>query len=498
MSPVGLATAPIGRWEAARGCLLSGRHADRKSLGPGPVQDQARSIVTTLVSGTTRFVGRDRDLAVVRRLMGSTRLVTLTGPGGVGKSRLAARVLDQWPDDVWQVDLSEVVDVSGMVHEMTHRLGIRPSSGAGDRPTRSLIDFFADRDGLLVLDNCDRALAACRELVPELLRACPALRIIVTSRQSVGTAHEAVVGLDPLTVPEPGIDVTVESAGRSESVQLFVDRAASVAPGFTLTDDNVAAVARLCVALDGLALAVELAAARIRELSPEAMLERLGDRYRLLESRFRDVPERLSSLEASMTWSHDLCSPAEQLLWARLSVFVDGFEVEDVEEVCSGDGLDRNDVARLVECLVAKSIVTVEADADPRRWRLLDSIREYGATRLAEHDDPQRWAARHRDWCGSSAARLGGHPARPEGPGESPGRSPGLTPREHEVAVLVGAGLTNQQIASRLGISVRTVHGHMEKILRRLGFSSRAQVAAWIARRPDVGPAEVSPPASAS
>jgi serine/threonine-protein kinase PknK len=360
--------------------------------------------VTTSESGTTRFVGRHRDLASVRTLLMSTRLVTVTGPGGVGKSRLASHLLDRTDGDAWRVDVADVLDPSIVPFEIAHRLGLRPGPGSGAQAT--LARFFGDRPGLLVLDNVDHLLDVCRDLVEGLLEHCAHLRVVVTSRQALGAPSEHVVRLEPLSVPASLDDLTPERAGRSESVRLFVDRAVSVAPGFRLTQDNVASVARLCAALDGLPLAIELAAARSRELSPDELLARVEDRYRLLGPRFRDMSGHLASLEASVAWSHDSCSPREQQLWARLSVFVGGFETAAAEQVCAGDGIARDEVAGLVESLVAKSIVDVDREVDPPYHRMLTSVREYGAARLEEQPDSLRWWHRRWAWCGDLAAEL--------------------------------------------------------------------------------------------
>ena len=334
----------------------------------------------------------------------SARLVTVTGPGGVGKSRLATRLVDRTSGDGWCVDVADVVDPSLVPLEVAHRLGLRPGPGSGAQAT--LTGFFGDRPGLLVLDNADHLLDACRDLVDDLLQHCAHLRVVVTSRQALGAASEQVFRVEPLTLPASLDDLTPERAWRAESVRLFVDRAFSVAPGFRLTPENVGPVARLCAALDGLPLAIELAAARSRELSPDALLARVEDRYRLLGPRFRDVSGPLASLEASVDWSHDSCSPAEQQLWARLSVFVGGFETAAAEQVCAGDGIERDEIAGLVEALVAKSIVDVDRDVDPPYHRMLTSVREYGAARLEEQPDSLQWWHRRWAWCGDLAAEL--------------------------------------------------------------------------------------------
>ena len=375
-----------------------------RALAPSPRRPggvYAPVIVTTSGSGTTRFVGRHRELATARRLLASSRLLTFTGPGGVGKSRLAVRLLEQRRGEGWLVDLADVTEPSLVGLAVLHRLGLR--ADAGTDPLNPLAELVGDTPGLLVLDQADRVRDTCRDLVTRLLERCPSVRVVVTSRQPLGIDGEQVLRIDPLPLPplddgDPGDPGDVGDIARADAVRLFVDRATSVSPGFALTDDNAATVARLCTALDGLPLAIELAAARSRELTPEAMLDRLGARPRLLGSRFRDVPERLGSLEASVAWSHELCPPAERLLWARLSVFHDGFELGGATYVCSDDGITPGQVAGLLADLVDRSIVVKDADADPAYHRMLAGVREHGARRLAD-DDPERWRARHRDWC---------------------------------------------------------------------------------------------------
>ena len=289
----------------------------------------------------TSFVGRRSELAQARRLLAATRLLTLTGPGGVGKTRLAGRVAEGvvrgFPDGVWLVPLAAVRDGALVPHAVTDALGIR------DEPDRAPLDtvvgHLRDRRLLLVLDNCEHVTDACASLVAAVLGATRGVRVLATSRHRLGLTEEQLLPVSPLATPAPG-DVL---AGREfPALRLFADRAAAVVPGFRITDHNRAAVARLCHRLDGLPLAIELAAVRMHALGVEQLDERLGDHlgahYRLLTCGSPAAPPRHRTLRSAVDWSHDLCTPAEQLAWAHLSVFTGSFDLAGAEAVC-GDAL---------------------------------------------------------------------------------------------------------------------------------------------------------------
>ena len=275
--------------------------------------------------------------------------MTLTGIGGVGKTRLALRIAGEvrtdFRDGVWFVELGELRDESMLVDVVTATLGVRDQSA---RPSLEvLIEFLSSRRLLLVLDNCEQVVDAAAKLAETLLRSCPEMRILATSREALGIVGETVEPLSPLPCPETYSEPTPFGSG-NDAVALFAERAAAAVPGFELTTENTATIAQICSRLDGLPLAIELAAARLRAMSPEQILDRLSDRFTLLTRGSRRAPTRQQTLAWSIGWSYDLCTPDEQQLWGRLSVFSGSFELEAAEEICGFDmparGLPRSGV----------------------------------------------------------------------------------------------------------------------------------------------------------
>ncbi|MGY1501015.1 LuxR C-terminal-related transcriptional regulator [Streptomyces sp. QTS52] len=341
------------------------------------------SDVGNLPAALTTFVGRHRELAEVRRGLRTTRLLTLTGAGGMGKTRLALEVAaasaTDFADGVWLVDLAPVTDPSLAANATAAALGV-PDLG-----TRSVSDqlaaFLAHRAPLVVLDNCEHLVDACAELAHVLLSASPGLRILATSRRTLGIPSERVFTVPPL---EP-----------DDAVALLLDRTTAVRPEFRITDGNRAQVRQLCDGLDRLPLAIKLAASRLRTLTVDEALHRLEDRFRLLTSGSPVARPHQRTLRALIDWSHELCTPAERLLWHRLSVFAGGFGLDAAESVCAGDGIDRDDVLDLLDRLVVQSVVLpTEAEGRPR-YRMLETIRQYGRERLAESGQEQRTLRRH-------------------------------------------------------------------------------------------------------
>lgn len=363
----------------------------------------------------TSFVGRRDDVARVRRLLSASRLVTLTGIGGVGKTRLARQVAADvrraFPDGVWFVDLADVHVGDESPEPGTHdpdvsaRLVAR-ALRVQDRSARSPLDvltgYLEPRRLLLVLDNCERLLPACAVLVGVLLRASPHQRILATSRQQLDVGGEVIYPVPPLPVPDLGVEVNAADLVRVESAALFAARAAAVQPGFRIDEASSAAVAAICRHLDGLPLAIELAAARVRVLAPQQIQDRLEDRVTgrltLLSGGSRSAPRRQQTMRACIDWSYDLCTEAERTLWARLSVFVGGFELDAVEGVCADDALPEEDLLDLVTTLVDKSILVRHDHGQVVRYRMLAVIREYGLHRLREADEQMSLRLRHRDW----------------------------------------------------------------------------------------------------
>nr|WP_246044834.1 LuxR C-terminal-related transcriptional regulator [Rhodococcus oryzae] len=347
----------------------------------------------------TSFVGRRHEIAEARRLQSTSRLVTLAGIGGVGKTRLAVRVAEDsrraFAGGVWLVALGELRDPALLAETVAAALGLP------DQPGRSvssvLVDHLSARQILLVLDNCEHLLGAVAEFGEALLRACPELRILATSRELLGVDGERVLRVPPLTVPDVEQTPPLEAMSRYEAVALFVARATACLPEFVLTEANCAAVAGICGRLDGLPLAIELAAVRIRAMSAEQIMERLTDRYRLLTVGSRVAPTRQQTLRSCVDWSYELCAAKEQQLWAWLSVFVGGFELDAAEGVCPEELVD-DDFLDAVASLVDKSILVREECGEIVRLSMAETIRAYGSEKLRESGDFPRAQRRHLAW----------------------------------------------------------------------------------------------------
>jgi non-specific serine/threonine protein kinase len=365
--------------------------------------------MTGIPVAATSFVGRRRELSTARRLLGRSRLLTLTGVGGVGKSRLAMRLASDaqrmFADGVCVVELAPLRRPDLLVETVADALGLV------DRSTRTsrdaLCDRLRDKRMLLVLDNCEHLLSGCAALAKAALRVAPGLKILVTSRQALNVDAEQIMQVPPLSVPDHEVPESAAGLMRYESVALLSERAAAVLAEFTVTEDNRAAVARLCQRLDGIPLAIELAAVRLRELSPHQLAERLTDRFRLLDrGRFGALPQH-QSLRGLIDWSYQLCSPQERSMWARMSVFAGGVDLDAAEEVCRGADIPRDDVLDLVAGLVDRSVVSGEESDGRVRYRMLETIREYGRQRLAERGANGTLRRAHRNYFRRLAEQAG-------------------------------------------------------------------------------------------
>ncbi|MFJ9537746.1 ATP-binding protein [Streptomyces sp. NPDC101225] len=355
---------------------------------------------------TTSFVDRRGEQTEGRELLARARLVTLTGPGGVGKTRLAARVAARvqraFPDGVHFVHLAGLDDPELVPLAVADALGLHDHSVVP--PLDALVDQVRERRLLLVLDNCEHLLRSCAELVAALLHGTAGVRVLATSRHRLALTEEHLLEVGPLPVPDPDGDLTGAEAG--PALTLFADRAAAVVPGFRLTAANKAAVARLCRRLDGLPLAIELAAVRMRVLGVEQLLERLDDRYRVLTAGSSAALPRHQTLRATVDWSHELCTPEERLVWARASVLAGAFDLETAEAVCAdGERMRPQEVLEAVAGLVDKSVLGREAGPDGVRYRLLDTLRHYGLERLRRRAGEESAARRRqREWMQRRAA----------------------------------------------------------------------------------------------
>jgi predicted ATPase/DNA-binding winged helix-turn-helix (wHTH) protein len=346
----------------------------------------------------TSFVGRRKELLELREVSASTRLLSLTGAGGVGKTRLAIRLardlLNEFSDGVWLVDLAPLSAPNLVAQTIATVLGIREELQRSIR--EALIDRLRDRELLLVLDTCEHLIDGCAELVEALLRGAPALQILATSREALGVPGETVRRIPSLSLPEALPSVRLDALEHADATQLFIERARAVDPGFTPTLDNAEVVVRICRRLDGIPLAIELAAARVNVLSPAQIAARLQDRFRLLTGSARTAVARQRTLEATVDWSYQLLSEAERHLLSRLSVFPAAWTLEAAEHVCGGDGIDELDVLDSLSRLVNKSLLTLDSDfAGERRYRLLETVRQYARERLVEADAADRLRERH-------------------------------------------------------------------------------------------------------
>jgi predicted ATPase len=334
------------------------------------------------------FIGRDRELAEVRALLASSRLVTLTGAGGSGKTRLglqvAAEMLDGSGDGVWLVELAALRDEDAVAPAICGALGIaaRPGRPALD----TLLDALAPQDVLIVLDNCEHLIGGCAKTAEAIVRWCPAAHLITTSQEPLGIGGEAVYRVPPLSLPGPG-DFDAAAAESCDAVALFIDRARAHGVSLSVDETTASLVVSICRRLDGLPLAIELAAARLRSLSLRGLADRLDQRFRLLTGGSRTALGRQQTLQAAVEWSYSLLKAAEKLLLKRLSVFAEGFDLDAAEAVCGFGDIEAFDVTDMLDSLVDKSLVVAEPAGEALRYRLLETIRQFAAERLAEVGD---------------------------------------------------------------------------------------------------------------
>jgi predicted ATPase len=362
----------------------------RGELGPqqDPTTKEHEDRKTNLRAELTTFVGRHADVTAVRKLIAEHRLTTLTGPGGSGKTRLAVEtarsLLGDLPDGVWLVDLASIGVSGDVAQSALAALGLRDAmlGGAPNAdPMDRLIAAIRERETLLILDNCEHVIESAASFAHRVLGECQRLRILATSREPLGITGEALWQVEPLALPAKGADL-VEVAS-SQAVQLLQDRAAAVRKDFAINAHTLSSMARVCRALDGIPLAIELAAARLRTMSLDQLANRLDDRFRLLTSGSRTALPRHRTLRAVVDWSWELLTDAERIVLRRLAVFSGGASLDAAEQVCAGDSVERGEVLELLTSLTEKSLLLTEGDSAPR-YRMLDTIKEYARDRLAQ------------------------------------------------------------------------------------------------------------------
>ena len=343
----------------------------------------------------TSFVGRNRELVELRALLANSKLVTLLGAGGLGKTRLslqlAADLMDDFPDGVWFVELAPVSDSRLVAQAVASVLGVKEV--AGQQTQEAILQYVTDRKLLLILDNCEHLLHTCAELATQLLKSGPQVKVVATSREHLRVSGETIFAVQPLALPSPRPNPTLATLSSYEAVRVFLDRASAARPTFALTYENASAVVEICRRLDGIPLALELAASRIRALSVETIAARLGDRFRLLTGGDRTALPRQQTLRASIDWSYDLLTQPERRLLHRLAIFAGGWTLEAAEEVGAFGGVDEAEVTDLLTHLVEKSLVFV--DATGNRYRLLEVVRQYAQERLSESGEEAEARARH-------------------------------------------------------------------------------------------------------
>ena len=345
----------------------------------------------------TSFIGREKEIAEIKQLLAKTRLLTLTGSGGCGKTRLAlqvaAEVLEAYPDGVWLVELASLSDPGLVPQTIATVFGLKEEPGKS--LTQTLTDQLQSKHLLLVLDNAEHLLAICAQSADAVLRQCPRIGMLVTSREGLGMAGELTYRVPSLSMPDPKRDATPESLSQYESARLFIERAQFHRPQFAITQQNAPVLASVCSRLDGIPLAIELAAARVRSMSVEEVNQRLDQQFRLLTGGSRTALPRQQTLRSLIDWSYELLNDAEKVLLCRLSVFSGGWVLKAAEQVCSDQGIEDSEILDLLTSLADKSLIGVDEQHGVTRFRLLETVRQYARDRLMESGEIGRWRDRH-------------------------------------------------------------------------------------------------------
>jgi predicted ATPase/class 3 adenylate cyclase len=368
-----------------------------------PALNTLASFNHNLPAQLTSFIGREKEIDEIKKLIATNRIVTLTGSGGAGKTRLSLQVgmecLNQFSNGVWLAELAPVTDPILVPQTVLSIFNLREDSHRS--LLEVLIEYLRAKTILLIIDNCEHLIEACAQISVDLLQACPQLKILASSREALGIAGEAAYRVPSLNTPDPADLPALDSLEEVDSIRLFIERAATAKPGFTLTKDNAPFLAQICYRLDGIPLALELAASRIKVLSPQQIASRLDDRFRLLTGGSRTALPRQQTLRAMIDWSYSLLSEQEKTLFRRLSVFVNGWTLEAAESVCSEAGSPAHsefDVLDLLTRLVDKSLVFIEEPAGEIRYHRLETIRQYSREKFFETDEVEAVRDRHLDY----------------------------------------------------------------------------------------------------
>lgn len=366
--------------------------------GPDQKENAPRKKVHNLPESITRFIGREKETRELSSLVENNRLVTITGEGGCGKTRISLEIarafLDQFTDGVWFVDLAPVEDPGQLPQEIISTLSISEEPG---KPVNSTLkEQIGEKMILLLLDNCEHLVNATADLAQSLLSSSPNLKVLATSREALKISGEVLWKVPTLSLPEMGEQLDLGVLGQSEAMQLFLDRAGNCKPAFKLTQQNAMHIAQVCLKLEGIPLAIELAATRIRHMEPKMILDRISDRFQLLSSDSRSLGSRQKTLQATIEWSYDLLTKMERMFFERLSVFAGGFLVETAEEVCADDQLVRKEVFDTLSNLVDKSMIFIQpGDGETVRYGMLETIKEFAAQKLAGHDEDEMMNEKH-------------------------------------------------------------------------------------------------------
>ncbi|MEO7804025.1 MAG: tetratricopeptide repeat protein [Actinomycetota bacterium] len=406
-----------------------------------PSLNSLESLPNNLPVQLTSFVGREQEMIDLKKILSNSRMVTLTGAAGCGKTRLAvhaaADLLDSESQGVWFVDLAPVSDPALVAQSAAHALGLRQSGSmieTGESPNdnrdsaKRLADHIRSKSTVMVLDNCEHLISACAELSHMLLHSCTNLRIVATSREPLGVAGETSFRVPSLSTPDPDHMPAVHEMSSYQAVLLFEDRAAQVQSDFVVSADNAPAIAQICRRLEGIPLAIELAAAQVTALTPQQIAARLDDTFRLLIGGSRTALERQQTLRAAVDWSYRLLNDQERLLLARLSVFAGGFTLEAAEAVCAGGGLNAQEILQHLTNLVSKSLVQKDTIGSAARFKLLETIRQYGREKAYESEGAEALRIAHRDYYLSVAEQAW----EEELPGAAVGESLKVLESEHD------------------------------------------------------------------